>query len=339
MDTKLLLQKMKDIDATKQQLADLNSYFLSNLLGDQKNRTIILTENDGGPSVPVLPSFKIKARFSTIFSNVLYPINGTDTSNKRYMSVDPTETTVATKGHAVWKKIGIQSAYLGSRTNWFDGVSIFNNLSAVHLDLTINGSRNRMNQVAIMRDMLETKLALSPLIDRLDGNKEASSVGRDIGQHSLTKSYNGFFVLINRVTGFPNQVKELFPVTFDSFVLDAVNNSSPTTVKGVKAAHLVPVMSSKDLTTIRVLADKFTPVGFPLRVSVSSDPGFQHSGETESYLNVAYNFAYCFDEALLQDTAYQQVFKSKESCSAEITQILDDLEARYATTLLAKGIF
>lgn len=132
---------------------------------------------------------KMKSTFGKLFYGALVPINGVASKNRRFKdgsweAPDTYEDRKDIEGPCVWKKIGKMSGY-STRAYWYSPDQVFDNLCQKHIDLTIDGLRNRKDQRKTIKDLFRIRNDIKALMD-------ASNAGeRDAGRSvTLSQSYN-----------------------------------------------------------------------------------------------------------------------------------------------------
>ena len=133
---------------------------------------------------------KMKSTFGKLFYGALCPINGVSSKNRRFKdgsweAPDTYEERKDIEGPCVWKKIGKMSGY-STRAHWYSYDQVFDNLCQKHVDLTIDGLRNRKDQIKTIKDLLRIRNDVKSLMDASNADHRGQS-GREI---TLTKSYD-----------------------------------------------------------------------------------------------------------------------------------------------------
>ena len=131
---------------------------------------------------------KMKSTFGKLFYGALVPINGVSSKNRRFKdgsweAPDTWDDRKDLEGPCVWKKIGKMSGY-STRAHWYGYDQVFDGLCQKHVDLTIDGLRNRKDQRKTIKDLLRIRNDIKSLMDASNAGERDS--GRSI---TLTESY------------------------------------------------------------------------------------------------------------------------------------------------------
>ena len=119
-----------------------------------------------------IPYYTIKHKFGQLFYGSLCPLNGSSSENKRFSDGDNHiyNQSTALAGPVVWKKIGIKEAH-SKRVYWVKETQVFDKLLPAHVDLMINGERNRLDQKEVALDFLHKRDKIKLLLDGTLGKK------------------------------------------------------------------------------------------------------------------------------------------------------------------------
>tara|TARA_B100001250_G_C19815706_1_gene798232 strand:+ start:4240 stop:5238 length:999 start_codon:yes stop_codon:yes gene_type:complete len=138
----------------------------------------------------------MKTAFGKLFYGCLVPINGVASKNRRFKDgswevPDDYSDRQAIEGPCVWKKIGKMNSY-STRAHWFDQHQVFDGLKQEHIDLIIDGLRNRKDQRKTAKALFTIRNDIKALMDASNAQEEDHRYGtkatkRDI---TLSKSYN-----------------------------------------------------------------------------------------------------------------------------------------------------
>jgi len=132
---------------------------------------------------------KMKSTFGKLFYGALVPINGVASKNRRFCDgswevPDSYEDRQAIEGPCVWKKIGKMSGY-STRAYWYGYDQVFDGLKQEHIDLTIDGLRNRKDQRKTIKDLFRIRNDVKALMDASNAGERDS--GRSV---TLSQSYD-----------------------------------------------------------------------------------------------------------------------------------------------------
>jgi len=102
----------------------------------------------------------IKNAFGNLFYGALYPINGVSSKNRRFKDGNSESTGYNNKeqeGCCVWKYIGNKGRWQSGRPTWYRPDRVFDCLKQEHIDLVIDGLRNRKDQQQVAAELFQIR--------------------------------------------------------------------------------------------------------------------------------------------------------------------------------------
>ncbi len=276
----------------------------------------------------------IKKSFGKLFYDVLCPINGVSPKNKRFSDgTNKYDGRNTPRGPCIWKKVGKMSNW-GARASWYSSDQLYDQLSTEHIDLVLNGLRNRKDQIEVSRELYGLRDLLKEQLKLIDKKDDSSNLSI-----SLSKPYTVKQVIareistvnslnnINRSTGSKYEV----PI----YELDIVISSC--TIQ--ESILNIPIKPSSSDT--KILQDKFdidvsgypfdNKIDIPLLQNIDKTPTAKASWESSYYI---------FGLAdLIQDKAIDTLFSKMFNAKKEAINILEKAQTKYAGRILASGIF
>jgi len=277
--------------------------------------------------------YTIKSLFGKLFYGVLCPINGVNPKNKRYPDGSSviTSNNARESGACVWKKIGVKNRW-SSKAKWYSERQIYDNLSQDHIDLVINGTINRKDQIARATDLLQFR-------DKLEA--EFHKLNNIQNKKELSKPYTvKMLILANARLPIPKDptlcinfnlnLNSKFPVAcFDVTVKTASLSGSDLSFNFEIDQKEVTML--KNVFNIERGYNYYSNFNINLLNSSAQVPAGSYS----------YYDSYCILNAgqLLNDPVIKSFFTAGNDIENEIIKIWDELQAKYNPILLANGIF
>jgi len=253
----------------------------------------------------------LKDQFGKLFYGALCPINGVSPKNKRLADGSNEGGYSAPAGPAVWKKIGFKHSY-SSRVNWYEESEIFDKLSEHHVDLAINGERNRLDQVKVIKDMWNSRNFIKEKLDKVAGEKV---------EVSLSTSYDLQVLVIKN-----DKPLLAFTKAFDKVSIKGTDLYIPMAVTSSEKAILGKY-------NININTYNFNEVILPLLTKNYSKDNIRGSFNwNENYMLIGLS-------EILADTAIDNYFESIKDDKLKGIQRFQELQERYVTRLLMKGVF
>ena len=271
---------------------------------------------------------KMKSTFGKLFYGALVPINGVSSKNRRFKdgsweAPDTWDDRKDLEGPCVWKKIGKMSGY-STRAHWYGYDQVFDGLCQKHVDLTIDGLRNRKDQRKTIKDLLRIRNDIKSLMDASNAGERDS--GRSI---TLTESYpvevvplgeghNGDKVPLDSVPGviYKGEIKGVnihFKVELEDKVRDYLKKSYEFNFS--QGYH------DSDTGTVIL----------PLSDSVSEYPTVTYGWSNKALvLGIIGPYS---DKNI--DTSIQNVLSDR----VKAAELVDKAQEKYAGRLLMKGVF
>ena len=190
-DIKTIIGKVRAIDKAAANVDNDFKEFKQSLINEINlvNRKTITTDTS-------IEYNKMKTAFGKLFYGCLTPINGVASKNRRFCDgswevPESYEDRQAIEGPCVWKRIGKMSGY-STRAYWYGNDQVFDGLKQEHLDLIIDGLRNRKDQRKTAKDLFRIRNDIKDLMEA--SNAQEEDYHRGIKGTSknirLSKSYN-----------------------------------------------------------------------------------------------------------------------------------------------------
>jgi len=256
----------------------------------------------------------IKTGFGKLFYGALCPINGVSPKNKRLSDGSNVSSYESPTGPAVWKKIGNKHKW-SSRINWMDPRDIFDKFTAAHLDLIIDGERNRLDQKKVAKDMLESRNFIKDKLDKVAGEKV------DV---PLSTEYNLDVIITD-------DTRPLF--SFE-------HKFKKIAIKGTD----IEVNLNLDPSEKQMIEDKGISVGSGYNRSNLTFPLFNKSNDIDDDTyrgSLSWNNHYMVIglSQLISDSNVDKYFDTIREDRFAGIQRFQELQERYVTRLLMKGVF
>jgi len=253
----------------------------------------------------------LKNQFGKLFYGALCPINGVSPKNKRLADGSNEGGYSGPAGPAVWKKIGWKHSY-SSRINWYENSEVFDKLVEAHVDLAINGERNRLDQVKVIKDMFEARNFIKEKLDKIVGER---------AEVPLSTSYDIQVLVIT-----DNKPLFAFTKAFDMVNIKGTDLHIPM--------QLSP--SEEDLLkqhNISINTYNFNEVALPLLTkNYSKDNIRGNFSWNDNYMLIGLS-------KIIADSAIDNYFESIKDDKLKGIQRFQELQERYVTRLLMKGVF
>lgn len=190
-DIKTIIAKVRAIDKAAASLDEEFGQLKSSLISEinSVDRKTIQTDTS-------INYANMKEAFGKLFYGCLTPINGVASKNRRFCDgswevPESYEDRQSIEGPCVWKKIGKMSGY-STRAYWYDNHQVFDGLKQEHIDLIIDGLRNRKDQRKVAKDLFRIRNDIKTLMEASNAQEEdyhrgIKGTSRDI---TLSKSYS-----------------------------------------------------------------------------------------------------------------------------------------------------
>jgi|TARA_B100000315_G_C14475047_1_gene540218 hypothetical protein len=258
---------------------------------------------------------EIKKGFGKLFYGALCPINGVNPKNKRLSDGSNVGGYDAPKGPAVWKKIGYKHRW-SSRINWMEPRDLFDKFTADHLDLIIDGERNRLDQKKVAKDMFESRNFIKEKLDKVAGEKVDVSLSTEYDLDVIVTDNDG------PLFSFKHKFKKIY-------------------IKGTN----IEVPLDLDSTEQQLIEDKGVSVGGGHNNSNLTFPLFDKPNDVdldENYrgsLNWNNHYIIIGLSKLVSDPNIDAYFDTIREDRFAGIQRFQELQERYVTRLLMKGVF
>ena len=267
----------------------------------------------------------VKNAFGRLFYGALEPVNGVSPKNRRF-SNGGNDWSAEAAGACVWKRIGTRTRWSG-RAHWYsdtcaftnDSDVVFDKLSAEHIDLVINGIRNRKDQIDVAKELFELRNLIKFELDVISNidNDPKSSI-------QLTKSYK-----LNCIVCSSKMNEKELPFYETSFTATDIHiQNDEVSIAIPQSIFDLNYLKSQGITVANYRYSNHVSV--PLLTKLESVP----DGSLD--WSVPY---YVFGiSRLLQDSSIDAQFsKSLQSKEKAIT-LLEQAQTKYAGRLLANGL-
>jgi len=276
----------------------------------------------------------IKRKFGDLFYGSLCPINGVGPKNRRYFNKswktpDNYEDARALQGPVVWKKIGEQRNY-STRVNWCDSAQVFDTLKSEHIDLVINGLRNRKDQRQVAKDLFSLKEEIQLSLENA-GAMEKNCI--------LSKPYECQLVLVDEKFNNIQLPSDIVPsickeVLINGEKLTFYFDLSTKVIDHLKDRWDIDVNSNNYYYGSNINCQKTDTADLTLNILEKAD-GETFHGEFsyhKYFIPIGLYKAY-------SDPAIDKFFNESVSKKRDAIDLIEDAQSKYAPRLLMKGAF
>ena len=276
----------------------------------------------------------IKTKFGELFYGSLCPINGVGSKNRRYhdkswKTPDNYEDARALQGPVVWKKIGTQRNY-SSRVQWYDTREVFDRLTSEHIDLVIDGLRNRKDQRSVAKDLLNIRDNIKNALEDAGGIEKTCM---------LNKAYPCELVLMTDAYNGVKLPSDLVPAICEEVLIDGEKLTFYFKVSSEISTYL------KDTWDIDINGNNYyygSQQAQQRKDSGSWTLNILDKVDINSYYgDFSYNkhFIPTGVHAAYSDSAIDKFFNESVSKKKDAIDLIEDAQSKYAPRLLMKGAF
>ena len=258
---------------------------------------------------------RLKRKFGEMFYGLLEPINGSLPENRRFSDGSSKHQGQSTpEGPCVFHRIGDMARW-SSRAYWYDSDRVFSKLRQKHVDLVVDGTRVRKDHQKVAQDFMDAKIEIEEKIGKVNDY----SVSLD-----LSKKYTLNAIVYKHTNDNLSVPSMLIKVEIDKASIHSED------------IHLHYDISPSDLSRLNNagITSSYQQNGYiklPLTSHITELPrdGFDYS----SYIVI-----------LGLDTVYTDFridnhFTNSVKLKAEALKVIEDLEDKYSSRLIAQGMF
>lgn len=344
----MMKELISKTEAIRLALKNTHAAYLDRIIKDDKLVTehianilpLLANNSESGSSIR-----EITDAFGKLFYGALCPINGVSPKNRRFMDgeseVDGYNAEQA--GPCVWKFIGNKGRWQGHRPTWFDADKVFNKLTQEHIDLVIDGLRNRQDQRKVAKELFQIR---EDILEKLEEHFE----------YKINSTYYGSSNGSNlkTVLNDPIPIDVILYTDIDSFNMpvDALNLNISSFNMDV---DVLRVYIDVPTHVYDYLKDNYTINSYTFSKSANSSYQFSKSANsgyqfcleynlrTFSYKNPSINYSINMQilgisNLILSDIFTKSLTKLGDDMQ-EVKDILEDAQEKYAGRLLMKGSF
>tara|TARA_B100000131_G_scaffold228624_1_gene220377 strand:+ start:693 stop:1691 length:999 start_codon:yes stop_codon:yes gene_type:complete len=279
---------------------------------------------------------KMKTAFGQLFYGCLVPINGVASKNRRFSDgtwevPESYEDRQAIEGPCVWKKIGKMNSY-STRAYWYDNSQVFDGLKQEHIDLIIDGLRNRKDQRKTAKALFAIRNDIKDLMEASNAQEEdyhrgIKATSKDI---KLSKSYNVQLVPLGNGHNDDKVPLDSIPAKIYKATLQGVNISFEVD------------MDQKDKDYLKD-SYKFEFNSYSYGSDDNGKCILPLSDDLEKYPQVSFGWnSKCMVLGMYKPYTDPEIDKAIEQTLSDrikAAEILDDAKQTFAGRLLMKGVF